>query len=76
MQTDAAVGEVLAALKRNGLEENTLVIFTSDNGCSPAANTANLEKQGHFASGDRRGYKVTFTREDTGFHFSFSGPAK
>lgn len=58
MQTDAAVGELLAALKRNGLEENTLVIFTSDNGCSPAANTANLEKQGHFASGDRRGYKA------------------
>lgn len=58
MQTDAAVGELLAALKRNGLEENTLVIFTSDNGCSPAANTANLEKQGHYASGDRRGYKA------------------
>jgi len=29
---DEAVGRVLAALKRNGLEENTLVIFTNDNG--------------------------------------------
>ncbi|MSR10624.1 MAG: arylsulfatase [Gammaproteobacteria bacterium] len=29
---DWSVGEVLAALKTNGLDENTLVVFTSDNG--------------------------------------------
>jgi arylsulfatase A-like enzyme len=29
---DRGVGQVLDALKRNGLEENTLVLFTSDNG--------------------------------------------
>ena len=29
---DWSVGEVLAALKANGLDENTLVVFTSDNG--------------------------------------------
>ncbi|MFF4714182.1 sulfatase [Streptomyces eurythermus] len=29
---DAAVGEVLAALRRSGQEENTLVLFASDNG--------------------------------------------
>ena len=32
MEADWSVGEVMKALKRNGLEENTLVIFTSDNG--------------------------------------------
>ncbi len=32
MEIDWAVGEVLAALKKNHLDENTLVIFTSDNG--------------------------------------------
>jgi arylsulfatase A len=32
MEIDWSVGEVLKALKRNGLDENTLVIFTSDNG--------------------------------------------
>jgi arylsulfatase A len=32
VQTDAAVGAVLDALRRGGLERNTLVIFTSDNG--------------------------------------------
>jgi arylsulfatase A-like enzyme len=29
---DRGVGQVLEALQRNGLEENTLVLFTSDNG--------------------------------------------
>lgn len=58
MQTDAAVGEILAALDRHDLANNTLVILTSDNGCSPAAGTAKLEVAGHFASGPSRGYKA------------------
>ena len=57
MQTDAAVGDVLAALDRAGLAGNTLVIFTSDNGCSPVAGTDKLEALGHFASAQFRGYK-------------------
>jgi len=32
MEIDWSVGEVLAALARQGLEKNTLVIFTTDNG--------------------------------------------
>ncbi len=31
-ELDWSVGKVLAALKQNGLDENTMVIFTSDNG--------------------------------------------
>ncbi len=31
-ELDWSVGEVLNALKRNGIDDNTLVIFTSDNG--------------------------------------------
>jgi arylsulfatase A-like enzyme len=31
---DDAIGRVLAALKENGLEENTVVVFTADNGGS------------------------------------------
>ncbi len=58
MQTDAVVGNILAALDTHGLAANTLVIFTADNGCSPQANTPALEKQGHFASADLRGYKA------------------
>jgi arylsulfatase A-like enzyme len=32
MEIDWSVGQILDALKRNGLDDNTLVIFTSDNG--------------------------------------------
>ncbi|MFD2201026.1 sulfatase [Shivajiella indica] len=32
MEIDWSVGEILKALKNNGLEENTIVIFLSDNG--------------------------------------------
>lgn len=58
MQTDAAVGEILAALDRAGLAGNTLVIFTSDNGCSPMAGIGKLEAQGHFVSAQFRGSKA------------------
>ena len=58
METDWAVGEVLTELKKNGIADNTLVIFTSDNGCSPSAGIAKLEAQGHFPSELRRGYKA------------------
>lgn len=32
MEIDWSVGEILKALKKNGIDQNTLVIFTSDNG--------------------------------------------
>ena len=58
MQTDAAFGSILEALERNGFSDNTLVIFSSDNGCSKAANFKQLEKAGHYASADMRGSKA------------------
>jgi arylsulfatase A len=35
METDALLGRVLEALEKSGVMENTLVVFTSDNGCAP-----------------------------------------
>ena len=35
METDAMIGDILEELKKSGQAENTLVIFTSDNGCAP-----------------------------------------
>lgn len=58
METDWAVGEILTALERHDLAEHTLVIFTSDNGCSPQAKFAELAEQGHFPHGPLRGHKA------------------
>jgi arylsulfatase A-like enzyme len=58
MQTDAALGAVMDALDRNGLAGNTLLIFTSDNGCSKAADIKNLREQGHVVSAQYRGSKA------------------
>jgi len=58
METDWVVGEVLQALDRNHLADDTLVIFTADNGCSPAAKIPDLVKRGHRPNGDWRGHKA------------------
>lgn len=57
METDWAIGEIVASLDKAGIGENTLVLVTSDNGCAPYVGVEKLEQQGHFASADRRGYK-------------------
>lgn len=58
METDAVVGQVLEVIKESGIEEETLIVFTSDNGCAPYIGVSDLEKQGHFPSGPLRGYKA------------------
>jgi arylsulfatase A-like enzyme len=58
IETDAAVGEILAALDRHKLTDNTLVILTSDNGCSPQAKFDELAAAGHHPSGPLRGHKA------------------
>ena len=58
METDDSVGQVLAALDRDGITTNTLVVFASDNGCSPAADFPFLLSHGHNPSAGRRGYKA------------------
>jgi arylsulfatase A-like enzyme len=57
METDAVVGDVLAAIDRAGVADNTLVVFTSDNGFAPYVGAKDLEARGHFPSGPLRGYK-------------------
>lgn len=58
MQTDATVGRVLDALDQHGLTDHTLVVFTSDNGCSPQADFEALAQQGHHPSYHFRGHKA------------------
>ena len=58
MQTDDAIGQVLATLDQHKLAENTLVIVTSDNGCSPQADFPALLAKDHNPSYHFRGHKA------------------
>jgi arylsulfatase A len=58
MQMDDGVGQLMDALDAAGVSKNTLLIFTSDNGCSPQADFPQLAKLGHHPSGSFRGTKA------------------
>lgn len=68
MEVDHSVQRVMNALKKRGLDKNTLVMFSSDHG--PASYAGNileatpaqirrLEAKGHYPSGPHRGYKFS-----------------
>jgi arylsulfatase A len=57
-QTDWAVGQVLQALDRHGLTDDTLFVFTNDNGCSPQAGFPDLLAKGHDPNAPLRGHKA------------------
>ncbi|MCK3683343.1 arylsulfatase [Maribellus sp. YY47] len=58
MMVDDVVGQVMKALDKAGVAENTLLIFTSDNGCSPQADFEQLATKGHHPSYVFRGAKA------------------
>lgn len=58
LQVDDVVGQVIAALEKNGIRGETMIIFTSDNGCSPKANFKELAAVGHHPSYIYRGHKA------------------
>lgn len=57
MQVDDVLGQIRDILKEQGINENTLLIFTSDNGCSPKADFDELAKVKHDPSYNFRGMK-------------------
>ncbi len=58
LQVDDVVRQVIAALEKQGIRENTMIIFTSDNGCSPRADFEELAAVGHDPSDVYRGHKA------------------
>jgi len=57
---DWSIGQVLDALERNDLTDNTLVIFTSDNGAVKQYRPVDYpEINGHRINGELRGQKTT-----------------
>ncbi|MEM9645384.1 MAG: arylsulfatase, partial [Planctomycetota bacterium] len=55
-QSDAHAGELLEALDEHGFRENTIVIFSADNGPESYA-FERIRKHGHVSSGPLRGVK-------------------
>ena len=55
-QTDWSLGRLLAALDRNGIADNTLIVFTSDNGSHWPE--GDIKKWGHDANNGWRGQKA------------------
>ncbi|MDR2705964.1 MAG: arylsulfatase, partial [Planctomycetaceae bacterium] len=58
MQVDDVVGKIVQSIDQSGLSENTIIIFTSDNGCSPAAGFDELSQKGHSPGYIFRGAKA------------------
>jgi len=58
LQVDRDLGIISQAIEMNGLTENTILVFTSDNGCSPQANFPELLAAGHNPSHIYRGHKA------------------
>jgi arylsulfatase A len=58
LMCDDVVGQINAKLIELGLWENTIVIYTADNGCSPMADFAELAEAGHNPSYIFRGHKA------------------
>ena len=58
LMVDAMVGRVLQAVKDAGVDENTLVVFSTDNGCSPAADMKELISKDHYPNSIYRGHKA------------------
>lgn len=56
LETDAMCGRILQALKENGFGENTVVVFSSDNGPEHLVENR-LQRTGHWSSGPLRGLK-------------------
>jgi len=76
LQVDHTVGQVMNALEHHGIEDNTLFILTSDNGCSPQAGYDELAEFGHNPSYIFRGHKADIYEGGHRMPFIVRWPAK
>lgn len=58
LMVDDLVGQIRDTLHQTGIADNTLLVFTSDNGCSPQADFPELSTFGHNPSHIFRGHKA------------------
>lgn len=72
-EIDYRVGEIIAALKEVGLYENSIVIFTSDNGPESTA-YQRARRYGHYSMGPWRGVKSHLWEGGTRVPLIIRGP--
>lgn len=58
LMIDDMIGDVMKALKDAGVDDNTILVFSTDNGCSPQAKFDELQEKGHYPSYIYRGHKA------------------
>lgn len=58
MEIDHYMGELVGTLDSLGISDETMVVFTTDNGCSPMAKFNVLAEKGHDPSAWFRGHKA------------------
>ncbi|WP_148232054.1 sulfatase family protein [Maribacter sp. HTCC2170] len=73
---DDYLGQLVEVLEQKGLAENTIVIFTSDNGCSPQADFKILGDLGHDPSAIYRGHKADIYEGGHRIPFVVKWPSK
>jgi arylsulfatase A-like enzyme len=76
LKTDAVLGQIKAALKQTGLDKNTILVFTSDNGASPMSDFKTLEAKDHFSSAGYRGSKADIYEGGHRIPFIIKWPGK
>lgn len=75
-QMDADVGRILDALEASGKTDDTLVLFTADNGCQRQADFDVLMEKGHNSSAGLRGAKQQIWEGGHQIPFIISWPGK
>jgi len=58
LMCDDLVGQIIQKLKDRGILENTILVYTSDNGPSPICDLEELNRAGHYSNYHFRGHKA------------------
>ena len=74
VQVDDVVGEIVKVLEDKGIRDNTLILFSSDNG--PVWFERDIHKFGHDATGGLKGMKIDLWEGGSHIPFIASWPGK